>query len=324
LKQEEVIENEQPDRIVHNGKVMYPVIWSLENPGKTTFVSPVPYLHYVKDHAHIAFNKNFGPFLNKLTYRLANYGLVRTIIGSLKWLSKSKRIKQKELQKALFSNQAIYTVSPTLFKRPEYWKDHLKVLGYHERKKTINWKPNAELEAFLAQHPKIILVTFGSMINTAPREKTKIILKILERNNIPAIINTASGGLVKPSSYNENLFHFVNRIPYDWILPKMYAVVHHGGSGTTHTALKYACPSLIIPHIIDQYVWNKIISQKSCGPLGIDVSRIRINNLEPKILELVNNPTYKEKAKALAEKMQNENYRAELYQAIIEKQNTST
>jgi len=322
MKQEEVIEKEQPDRIVHNGKVIYPVIWSLENPGKTTFISPVPYLHYVKDQAHIAFNKNYGAFLNKLSYKLANFGLVRTIIGSLKWISKSKRITQKQLQKALFTNQAIYTISPTLFKRPDYWEDHLKVLGYHERKKTNNWKPNPELEFFLAKHPKIILVTFGSMINTAPAEKTKVILEILERNNIPAIINTASGGLVKPANYNKNLFYFVNRIPYDWILPKMYAVIHHGGSGTTHTALKYACPSLIIPHIIDQYVWNKIIFQKGCGPLGIDVSKIRVKNLEPKILDLINNVTYKEKAKALAAIMRNENYRTELYQAIIGKQTT--
>ena len=65
-QQEAVIEQVKPDRIVHNGKVIYPVIWGLKNEGKRVFVSPVPYLHYVKEHAHVAFNKNFGPTINKL------------------------------------------------------------------------------------------------------------------------------------------------------------------------------------------------------------------------------------------------------------------
>lgn len=289
LKQEHTIEQEQPDRIVHNGKTMYPIIWGIENKGKRFLVSPVPYLHYVKDHAHLAFNSNFGAFINKLTYDLANFGLIKTISGSLKSLSKPKQLKTSEIKKALFGENVIYTISPTLFHRPTYWSENLRVLGYHERKKTVNWTPTAELESFLHNNAKVILVTFGSMVNTAPVKKTEIILDILERNKIPAIINTASGGLVKPKSFNENLFHFVDRIPYDWAFPKLYAVIHHGGSGTTHTAIKYGCASLIVPHIIDQFVWNKIIHKEGAGPLGINVSKITVRNLEPAIIDLYRN-----------------------------------
>jgi UDP:flavonoid glycosyltransferase YjiC (YdhE family) len=317
LKQEAVIEALQPDRIVHNGKAIYPVIWSLKHEGQTTLISPVPYLHYVRDHAHVAFNKNLGPFINKLTYKIANFGLVKTIMGSLKWLSESGQIRQKEVQKALFGNKAAYTISPSLFKRPDYWPDNLQVLGYHERSKTNNWTPSEGLQAFLDKHSRVILVTFGSMINTDPPQKSKIILDILEKNSIPAIINTASGGLVKPPAYNEELFHFVERIPYDWIFPKMYAVIHHGGSGTTHTALKYGCASLIIPHIIDQYVWNKIISKKGLGPLGMDVSRITLKNLESSILDLLNNKSYKEQAVAIGQQIQNENFKSALHEFIV-------
>ncbi len=317
LKQEALINKEQADRILHNGKVIYPVIWGLENKGKTILISPVPYLHYVKNHSHLAFNKDFGPFFNKLSYKLANYGLIKTIISSTKWLTLHRKIKQKEIQNTLFSNKAIYTISPTLFKRPNYWEDNLQVLGYHERKKTNNWEPSPELEAFLQKHSKVIFVTFGSMINTAPTEKTKIILKVLERNNIAAIVNTASGGLIQPETYDTDLFHFVNHIPYDWIFPKMYAVVHHGGSGTTHTALKYGCASLIIPHIVDQYVWNKIVCNKGAGPLGVDISQINVKNMETKILELVSNENFKRRAEKLGREMQNENLRTKIYEAIV-------
>jgi hypothetical protein len=43
-------------------------------------------MHYVKDKTHLAFNSNFGPPLNRLTYSLANFGMVTTIMFSQKWL----------------------------------------------------------------------------------------------------------------------------------------------------------------------------------------------------------------------------------------------
>ena len=316
-KQYEAIKKENPDRVVHHTKAIYPVIWGIENKDKTILVSPVPYLHYVKDHAHIAFNRDFGAFFNKLSYKLANFGLLKSIMASLKFLDETKNYKQKQIQSALLLTKTIYTVSPTLFKRPDYWDNRLKVLGYYERSKTTNWKPDQTLESFLQRHSKVILVTFGSMINMDPPAKTKIMLDVLERNNIPAIINTASGGLVKPSSYNKDLFYFVDRIPYDWAFPQLYAIIHHGGSGTTHTAIKYGCPSLIIPHIIDQYVWNKLVHKKGLGPLGMDVSKISVKKLEPKILDLLGNQSYKEKAMQLSEKMQLEDYKDQVEQAIV-------
>ena len=316
-KQHDVVAQEKPDRIIHNGKAMYPVIWEASNQGKTIYVSPVPYLHYVKHHTHIAFNSNYGEFFNKLTYKLADWGLVKTIMTSMNWLEISD-IRKSQIIKVLENHKIIYTISPQLFAKPSYWKKNLKVLGYHERNKTLNWKASNELLAFLEKHPKCILITFGSMTNPAPEEKTKIVLDILKRNRIPAIINTASGGLVEPNSYDKNLIHFVSQIPYDWIFPKVYAVIHHGGSGTTHMTLKYGCATMIIPHIIDQFIWNKIIYQKGFGPQGIKISEITMVNLEPKVLELVSNSSFKQKAEKVAKQMENEDFREELYNSIVE------
>lgn len=41
-------------------------------------------------------------------------------------------------------------------------------------------------------------------------------------------------------------------IPFDWLFPRVRAVVHHGGSGTTHSALRCGRKQLIIPHLADQ------------------------------------------------------------------------
>ncbi|MGB4844832.1 MAG: nucleotide disphospho-sugar-binding domain-containing protein [Ferruginibacter sp.] len=315
-RQFKTVSEYKPDRIVHHGKVMYPVIWEINNPGKTVFVSPVPYLHYVKRHTHLAFHSNYGEFFNKLTYKLADWGLKKAIMMAVKWLQ-ATGITKRQVKNALKNHKTIYAVSPQLFERPGYWKENLQVLGFHERDKTTNWQPDNELIQFLEKHSKIILVTFGSMTNPEPEKKTGIILNILKRNNIPAIINTCSGGLTEPEAYDRDLFHFVQGIPYDWIFPKVYGVIHHGGSGTTHMAIKNGCVSLIIPHIIDQFVWDRIAYEKGIGPRGIKISKMTEKNLEPKILELINNSSFKEKARQLGEKMRSENFIEELYNQII-------
>ncbi|MBW1846954.1 MAG: glycosyltransferase, partial [Deltaproteobacteria bacterium] len=107
------------------------------------------------------------------------------------------------------------------------------------------------------------------------------------------------------------------QIPYDWIFPKMYAVLHHGGAGTTHLAIKYGCATMIIPHMFDQFDWDKIIFDMGVGPKGVKISRITNKNLELKVLELFNNRSFKEKSAKIGNQMKKEDFKDELYKTII-------
>ena len=275
-------------------------------------------MHYVKGHTHVAFNSNFGDFFNRLTFSLAHFGMIATINLGKKWLKIDAKLNRQEIRHILKYGKTAYTISPTLFPRPDYWNENLKVLGYFSKNKQTEWQADESTTAFIQKHPKILFVTFGSMINAAPRKKTEILLEILERHKIPAIINTASGGLVKPDSYNRELFHFVPKIPYDWAFTKVYAVIHHGGAGTTHQALKHGCATMIIPHIIDQFVWNNIIVEKGAGPKGVKIEKLKASKLEPLILDLMNNPTYKSNAEQIAAQMAQEDFSEELYRTIMD------
>jgi len=318
-KQQAAIINEvQPDKVVFHIKAIFPLLWGVENPEKIILVSPIPYLiHDTKNHGHIGFNKNYGMLINKLTYNLSNFGLLKNVRSATKELSAYKKFTAKQLKETLFKSKMVFTVSPSLFPRPEHWPQNVQVLGYHERNKMNSWKADKALNAFIGQHDKILFVTFGSMTNENPEEKTAIILDIVQDYSIPTIINTSSGGLLKPKIYNQDLVYFVHDIPYDWIFQKVHAVIHHGGSGTTHTALKYACPSLIIPHIIDQFMWNKLIYDLGVGPKGFAVKKMSRKILESKLLDLFQNNVYKERGKQVFEQMKKENFDEELYRFII-------
>jgi len=191
-RQHEIIERENPDRIVHNLKALYPIIWALDNPGKNVLICSLPYLHYVRNHTHVVFHSNWGPFLNKLTYSLANFGISTSLKISKKWLDLERKITRKQIKNVLLSSKAIYTISPILFPRPDYWDENLKVLGYQERKKSINWQPDKSLEEFIEKHDKILFITFGSMLNPEPEEKKErtplhLLKGPCQAKNIPSV-----------------------------------------------------------------------------------------------------------------------------------------
>lgn len=318
IKQKEITENTKPDRIVYNGKAAYPILWELKNPGKTILLSALPYMHYVKGHTHIAFNSNFGAFFNKLTFSLAHFGMVTTTLIIKKWLKLPEPVSRKAIRNILKNNRAIYTISPSLFQRSEEWNERLQVVGYHDRIQRGKAEPDSDLQTFLASHEKILFITFGSMLNPDPAKKTRILIDILERNRIPAIINTASGGLTEPAVYDRKIIRFVPQISYGEIFPKMYAVIHHGGSGTTHKALKHGCASMIIPHILDQYVWNGLVSGLGVGPKGPSIGKFTTAQLEPRLLDLFSHAEYKKKAVAIGAQMQQEDLKEALYRSIID------
>ena len=313
----ELIQKEQPDRILYNSKTSCPILWEKNHPGTTVFLSPFPYLHYVEGHPMLVFRKNMGAFLNKLTFRLYSFGVGKNAKTIQKSLGLPERISRKQLTSVVNNRKFIYTISPAVFPRQAYWDSNVQVLGHHELKRKTSWKPEKELVEFIRKNDRIVFITFGSMPATDPEYRTKVLIDILERNKIPAIINTAAGGLMKPKQFDAELIYFVSQVPYDWFFPKMYAVIHHGGSGTMHLAIKYGCATMAIPHFIDQFVWDTLIPELGVGPRGIKVSRMTRKNLEPKVLELLANKSYKEHSERIGKQLKEEDYTEELYQFII-------
>ncbi|WP_190811312.1 glycosyltransferase [Flagellimonas sp. S3867] len=316
-QQHKFIQEINPDKVIYNIKSIYPLAWSVENMQKTILVSPIPYLiHYTKNHGHIGFNRNYGLFFNRITYTLANFAFIRNVKSVMNEIPRYRDVGHRQLKKILSSTPMLFTVAPAIIPRPDYWKENVQVVGYPEKPQKQSKLPY-DLETFFAKHKKVLFITFGSMVNEAPEEKTRLIVNLLEDYHIPAIINTASNGLIETESYNPELIKFVHGIPYNAVFPKVHAVVHHGGAGTTHLGLKHGCSSLIIPHIIDQFLWQNIIYNLGVGPKGIAIKKMNRQNLEPRLLDLFQNNVYKERAKQVSEEMMEERNSDSLYKFIV-------
>lgn len=71
----------------------------------------------------------------------------------------------------------------------------------------------------------------------------------------------------------------VGSIPHSWLFPKMAAVVHHGGAGTTGAGLRAGIPSIITPFFGDQPFWGHRVYELGVGPKPIPRRQLTVESL---------------------------------------------
>jgi sterol 3beta-glucosyltransferase len=316
--QHQTLMEEKPDLVIYHPKCNLCLIWGMAHPGKSIMVSPIPGMAHPINHLTVL-GGNYGRVLNRLSFWFVN--TIKSMV-----LARTARTYRSDYPGIVISASTIkaamlqqersfYMISPALFPRPSYWPVAAQVVGYYERNKAVHWQPDEALLNFLSTHEKPILITFGSMTNPDPVGRSRIIVDVLKQNNIAAIINTSWGGLQRIKDCPGHIY-FTDNIPYDWLFPKLYAVVHHGGSGTTHMSLKYGCPCLLIPHALDQFYWASVVSDMHLGPKGLTIRKFKEQDFEKRLLDLLHTALYKKNALAMRERMLAESNLENLYARI--------
>lgn len=315
-RQHEIVASVRPDAIVFHPKVTYPIPWTLATGKRSVLLSPVPRsLHRVEGTSNVGINVNLGP-LNPLTYSLATYGTSVAVMMAAKQYFPGQ-FTRRQISRRLLTMPVAYAVSSTLFPRPAAWPDNAIVAGFWERDQATAFTPDASLRSFVETHERVLLATFGSMVNTDPAGTTERLVSALDRLRQPAILNLAGGGLTVPGSYDPDLVHVTDAVPYDWLFPRVHAVVHHGGAGTTQSALQAGCASLVVPHAADQPIWANLVHDSGAGPRGIPFSKLTEDGLTGRIHDLVSNPGYKRAAERIADGMAHEDHADQLYRFIL-------
>ncbi|MDR2197026.1 MAG: glycosyltransferase [Coriobacteriales bacterium] len=313
----EAVEQVRPDCIIFHNQATYPLIWSLNTGGRAILLSTVPhFLHTVPGYPSVGFSRSLG-ILNPLTYRVANSWIASTFMPAAERYSKTPLSRQRLLG-ALTAAKNVYVVSPTLFPKPSSWPDNTMVAGFWERDQASGWQPPPALQDFIDAHEKILFITFGSMLNPDPVGKTATFLQVLAQCGIPAVINSSSGGLVEPAQYDRSLVHFTRSVPYDGILPHMYATIHHGGAGTTQSSLKAGCAMMAIPHVLDQPMWGALVHRAGAGLRGFRIGDFNEGRLKAAVRELFDNNAYRQRAQEIARLMKGEDFSEELYRFIVD------
>ncbi len=188
----------------------------------------------------------------------------------------------------------LYGYSPSVIPKPPDWGDNVHVTGYWFLDTDDDWTPPPDLLAFLEAGPPPVYVGFGSMSSRNPEETGRIVLDALERSGQRAVVLAGWGGL-QMTNVPDTVFR-LESVPFSWLFPRVSAVVHHGGAGTTSAGLKAGVPSIIVPFFGDQPFWGKHVAELGAGPTPIPRRKLTAARLADAIHQAVTDRTMRTSA----------------------------
>jgi sterol 3beta-glucosyltransferase len=199
---------------------------------------------------------------------------------------------------------ALYGYSRHVLPQPADWPQNHVVTGYWFLDAAEGWTPPADLLAFLNAGEPPVYIGFGSMRTQNPEQVGRIALEALERSGQRGVIATGWGGLI-PSNIPDTV-HLISSMPHGWLLPRMAAVVHHGGAGTTAAGLRSGVPSIVIPFMGDQPFWGRRVYDLGVGPQPIPRKKLTAQRLADAISLAVTDRKMQQTARDLGEKIRAE------------------
>lgn len=294
---------EDADLIIYHPKVLgapyiadargIPAILSLPLPAYTPtaeFPNPI-----------MPIKSNIG-FVNKLTY-----GVLKLVKAPYLDVINDFRVKSLGLPKTgRFSDDlkradgspipVMYPVSRHVIPVPADYPPHVTMTGYWFLPAPTDYTPPADLTAFLDAGDPPVYVGFGSMISVDPQAKARLVIEALQRANVRGVIASGWGAVkLDPADLPPTIFA-LNSAPHDWLFPRMAAVVHHGGSGTTASGLRAGVPNVIVPFLGDQPFWGQRVHALGAGPAPILNKNLTADALTEAIRAAVTDSTMRDNA----------------------------
>jgi UDP:flavonoid glycosyltransferase YjiC (YdhE family) len=170
----------------------------------------------------------------------------------------------------------------------------------------------ALLEKFIAFTEKdsrpIIFFTAGSIKGAVQTRFVRRLFAVCQKHHYRLVIGSgwAKLGETMAPANGDDLFILDSVIPHNFVFERCTALMHHGGSGTTHNAVRSGKPQMVVPLMTDQFYWGERTRVLGLGPGTVNLKQVNSKKLEVKILDLMTNTHYAKNAVALGERLRAE------------------
>ncbi|MFH8451065.1 glycosyltransferase [Streptomyces fungicidicus] len=206
----------------------------------------------------------------------------------------------------------LHGFSTALVPRPADWRPGLEVVG--------NWWPHhdpsgrlpAGLEDFLTAGPRPVLVGFGSMAAGDGERLSEIAVRALRRAGLRGILQAGSAGL---AADGDDVLT-VGDVPHALLFPRLAAVVHHAGAGTSAAALRAGVPAVTVPVGADQPFWAGRLAALGAATDPVPFRSLTAERLAGALDRVVRQQAYARAAARAAQHMAAEDGTARTLEAV--------
>lgn len=189
--------------------------------------------------------------LNRTSYPLAALWLRILQGGTTKWRRETLALPRRRGHHNVLRRPdgapttVLQSFSRHVLPTPLRYPDWVHTTGFWFMPFTPGWRAPDELSNFLNSGPPPICIGFGSSIGTDPHRRGGIIAEAVRLAGVRAVVVGGSGG-IRFDEWSDDVL-YVDEVPFDWLLPRTAAVVHHGGIGTIGAALAAGRPQVVCP-----------------------------------------------------------------------------
>lgn len=150
---------------------------------------------------------------------------------------------------AAYSPYGILGLGMRELELPRDWPAHLELVGpvtaTVEPWPVAPWLPDGPL----------VLVTLGTHLPWAKRDlvaQVRRLARLLPDHRFVVSLGDAARARPEPLEVTDGVVVHAH-VPYDDVVPRCAAVVHHGGAGITYSAVRAGVPALVCPRDYDQF-----------------------------------------------------------------------
>ncbi len=206
-------------------------------------------------------------------------------------------------QQRLNAATTLHAFSQHVVPKPADYPPHWHITGFWFLDEP-DWQPPADLAQFLASGAAPVYVGFGSATDGAAQRTTELILQAQRATGQRLVLYGGWAGLNAVSPIAN--VHLLRGAPHSWLFPRMRAIVHHGGAGTTAAAVRSGVPQIVVPHSADQPYWARCMHAVGVAARPLPKQRLTAQALAAALSALVNDRATQSRAAALGERVRAE------------------
>jgi sterol 3beta-glucosyltransferase len=225
-------------------------------------------------------SRNFPKRINRLTHKFAYYSFWLNIRGVINKLRKEvlnlpqAPIAGSYKKTALKETNYLCCFSQFLVKKPVDWSKNVLISGYWFLDNYNEFNPDDELKNYF-ENNRPIFFDFGSFSHPRLRKFVEIIFDDLNKTGEKLLIDPGKINLSEfPELKNAKIIN--NKVPHEYLLPKVKILITQAGIGTIHASLKAGTPVVSIPMFPAQYFWANKAYQ-----IGAGAHPLKLQNIFP-------------------------------------------
>lgn len=208
----------------------------------------------------------------------------------------------------------LHGYSPLVAPRPSDWRPGLEVAGYWWPARIGDWAPPTKLTDFLSAGAAPVFIGFGSMMATPARvaQLSDVIRRAAQRAGVRVVVQAGWTGL----NVADDTVLTIGEAPHEWLFPRVAAVAHHCGAGTTAAGIRAGVPAIALPAFGDGPFWARRMTTLGVAAATINQRALSADRLADAMRTAVDDRRLRANARALGRLVSAEDGAAHVVSAV--------